>query len=54
MGNFLCRFALPSQVARWSPSSIQLKLVKIRAKIISHSRMTVFQMAEVATRSYRQ
>ena len=33
---------------RWSLTSIQLKLVKIGAKIISHSRMTVFQMAEVA------
>ena len=29
-------------------SSIQLKLIKIGAKIVSHSRMTVFQMAEVA------
>ena len=31
-----------------SLSSIQLKLMKIGAKIVSHSRMTVFQMAEVA------
>ena len=29
-------------------SSIQLKRVKIGTKIVSHSRMTVFQMAEVA------
>ena len=28
--------------------SIQLKRVKIGTKIVSHSRMTVFQMAEVA------
>ena len=28
-------------------SSIQLKLIKIGAKIIRHSRMTIFQMAEV-------
>jgi hypothetical protein len=39
---------LPSQVAHWSLSSIQLKLIKIGARIVSHSRMTVFQMAEVA------
>jgi hypothetical protein len=32
----------------WSLTSIQLKLIKIGARIISHSRMTVFQMAEVA------
>jgi hypothetical protein len=48
LGNFLRRFALPKEVSYWSLSSIQLKLVKIGAKIISHSRMTVFQMAEVA------
>ncbi|MBU4217910.1 MAG: IS1380 family transposase [Actinobacteria bacterium] len=48
LGNFLRRFALPSEVSHWSLSSIQLKLVKIGAKIVSHSRMTIFQMAEVA------
>ena len=48
LGNFLRRFALPKEVSHWSLSSIQLKLLKIGAKIISHSRMTVFQMAEVA------
>src|SRR5450830_930769 len=48
MGNFLRRFALPSKVAHWSLSSIQLKLIKIGAKVISHSRRTIFQMAEVA------
>jgi len=42
------RFALPKDVSHRSLSSIQLKLVKIGAKIISHSRMTIFQMAEVA------
>ena len=48
-GNFLRRFALPGDVSHWSLSSIQLKLIKIGAKIVSHSRMTgVFQMAEVA------
>ena len=48
LGNFMRRFALPSEVSHWSLSSIQLKLIKIGAKIVSHSRMTVFQMAEVA------
>ena len=48
LGNFLRRFALPSKVAHWSLSSIQLKLIKIGAKVISHSRRTIFQMAEVA------
>jgi hypothetical protein len=48
LGNFMRRFALPSEVSHWSLSSIQLKLIKIGARIVSHSRMTVFQMAEVA------
>jgi uncharacterized membrane protein YoaT (DUF817 family) len=48
LGNFMRRFALPSQVAHWSLTSIQLKLIKIGAKIISHSRLMIFQMAEVA------
>ena len=48
LGNFLRRFALPREVSHWSLSSIQLKLIKIGAKVVSHSRMTVFQMAEVA------
>jgi hypothetical protein len=48
MGNFLRRFALPSEVSPWSLSSIQLKLIKIGAKVVSHSRRRIFQMAEVA------
>ena len=47
-GNFMRRFALPSKVSHWSLSSIQLKLIKIGAKVISHARRTIFQMAEVA------
>jgi len=48
LGNFLRRFALPPEVSHWSLSSVQLKLIKIGAKVICHSRRTVFQMAEVA------
>jgi hypothetical protein len=48
MGNFLRRFALPREVSHWSLSSIQLKLIKICAKVTSHPRRTIFQMAEVA------
>ena len=48
MSNFLRRFALPREVSHWSLSSVQLKLIKIGAKVISHSRRTIFQMAEVA------
>ena len=48
LGNFLRRFALPAKISHWSLSSVQLKLIKIGAKAVSHSRRTVFQMAEVA------
>jgi len=48
LGNFMRRFVLPREVAHWSLTSIQLKLIKIGAKIVSHSRLTIFQMAEVA------
>jgi hypothetical protein len=48
LGNFLRRFALPAKISHWSLRSVQLKLIKIGAKVINHSRRTVFQMAEVA------
>ncbi len=46
--NFMKRFALPPEVRHWSLQSIQLKLVKIGARVIRHARKIVFQMADVA------
>ena len=48
LGNFLRRFALPGEVSHWSLRSVQLKLIKIGARIVSHAHRTVFQMAEAA------
>lgn len=48
LGDFLRRLALPSEVSHWSLSSVQLKLIKIGARVINHARRTIFQMAEVA------
>jgi hypothetical protein len=45
--NFQRRFALPKEVSHRPPSSIHLKLIEIGAKVVSHSRMAVFLMAEV-------
>ena len=45
LGNFMRRFALPKIVSHWSLRSVQLKLVKIGARVISHSRRTIFQCA---------
>jgi len=48
LGNFLRRLALPESVRHWSLRSIQVKLIKIGAKVIQHARHIIFQMAEVA------
>ncbi len=40
--------ALPKAVQHWSLTSLREKLVKIGAKVVSHSRYVMFQMAEVA------
>ena len=48
IGNFLRRLALPKSVKHWSLRPLRDKLVKIGAKVVSHSRYVIFQMAEVA------
>ena len=48
LGNFLRRLALPRAVSQWSMTTLREKLIKIGAKVVSHSRYTVFQLAEVA------
>ena len=48
LGNFLRRLALPESIRHWSLRSIQVKLIKIGAKVVQHARHIIFQMAEVA------
>jgi hypothetical protein len=48
LGNFLRRLALPRSVKHWSLTTLREKLIKIGAKVVTHSRYVVFQMAEVA------
>ncbi len=48
LANFLRTLALPDDVARWSPTTLREKLVKIGARIVRHGRYVVFQLAEVA------
>jgi hypothetical protein len=48
LGNFLRRLALPKSVKKWSLRTLRNKLIKIGAKVVSHSRYVIFQMAEVA------
>ncbi|MHC4464532.1 MAG: transposase, partial [Planctomycetota bacterium] len=46
-GNFLRRLVLPKPVKHWSLRTLRDKLIKIGAKVISHSRYVTFEMAEV-------
>ena len=48
LGNFLRRLVLPRPVRKWSLRTLREKLIKIGAKVVSHSRYVIFQMAEVA------
>jgi hypothetical protein len=48
LANFLRTLALPGEIAQWSLTSLREKVVKIGAKVITHGRYLVFQMAEVA------
>ncbi len=48
LGNFLRRLALPRAVKHWSLTTLREKLIKIGAKVVTHARYVIFQMAEVA------
>ena len=48
MGNFLRQTVLPSSIRQWTLTTLREKLIKIGAKVITHSRRVVFQLAEVA------
>src|SRR5262245_6877753 len=48
LGNFLRTLATPEPIKDWSLTSLTEKLIKIGAKVVSHGRYVVFQMAEVA------
>jgi len=38
---------LPNKIRDWSLRALQVKLIKIGAKVIKHSGYVIFQMAEV-------
>jgi hypothetical protein len=48
LGNFLRQAVLPKAVRHWTLTTLREKFIKIGAKVVHHSRKTVFQMAEVA------
>jgi hypothetical protein len=48
LGNFLRRLVLPRKIKHWSLRTLIVKLIKVGAKVLRHSRYVIFQMAEVA------
>src|SRR5262245_43148827 len=48
LGNFLRTLATTEPIKDWSLTSLKDKLIKIGAKVVSHGRYVIFQMAEVA------
>ena len=48
LATFLRCIELPEAMADWSLTSLHLKLIKIRARVVRHARAITFQLAEVA------
>jgi hypothetical protein len=48
LANFLRQLVLPKPIKGWTLTTLREKLVKIGAKVVSHARYIVFQLAEVA------
>jgi DDE family transposase len=48
LGMFLQAADLPDEVASWSLTSLQTRLIKIGARVVRHARTITFQLAEVA------
>lgn len=48
LATFLRGIKLPETMADWSLTSLQLKLIKIGARVVRHARAIIFQLAEVA------
>jgi hypothetical protein len=48
LANFLRQLALPKPIQSWALTTLREKLVQIGAKVVSHAKYRVFQLAEVA------
>jgi hypothetical protein len=48
LATFLRCIDLPEAMANWSLTSLQLKLIKIGARVVRHARAITFQLAEIA------
>src|SRR5262249_4717780 len=48
LANFLRQLELPKPIKGWTLTSLREKLVKTGAKVVSHAKYRVFQLAKVA------
>jgi hypothetical protein len=48
LANFLRQLVLPEPIQGWTLTTLQEKLIKIGAKVVTHAKYAVFQLAEVA------
>ena len=48
LANFMRQLVLPKPVRGWTLTTLREKLIKIGAKVVSHSKYVIFQLAEVA------
>jgi regulation of enolase protein 1 (concanavalin A-like superfamily) len=48
LGIFLQGADLPEEMADWSLTSLQTRLIKIGARVVRHARAITFQLAELA------
>ena len=48
LANALRQLALPRSIRSWALTTLREKLVKIGAKVVTHAKYVVFQLAEVA------
>ena len=48
LGNFLRQRVLPKLIEGWTLTTLREKLIKVGAKVVSHARYVIFQLAEVA------
>ena len=47
LGNLVRMLATPEPIKDWSLTTLKDKLIKLGAKVVSHGRYVIFQMAEV-------
>jgi hypothetical protein len=48
LANFLRQLVLPKPIQGWTLTTLREKLVKIGAKVVTHAKYVIFQLAEVA------